>query len=295
MTAVNDMFKKRLAKGQSVYLQGKEDAKKDLFGPKEAGIYTLQLQKITVDDVTLKSGGNVLVAKIEHCILAGPSDDTIGEVLYDSIWLESTGGDIDRTDEFIARFFAGVGFEAPEDKADLPEYFEALVEAKPVYEARVAINKSGYNTVRITKPVLDDDTATETVEAEKTEKAPALLAKAVKTVEEEGEVKPKKRGRKPKVTESEPEPEPEVKTETEIAPNKNHDKVITLSESFGLPTDGKTFDELVGHLSTFEWECNDLQKEEIELLLTIGLQEKMKNIPAPVEPVKPARTLLKKK
>lgn len=253
-----DMYKKRLARSQQTYTQGKEDAKKNLFGPKDPGQYKLQLQAITIDDISTKNG-NVLVAKIEHQIIEGPNDNDVGDVIYDSLFLEGDQSERDRTDEFITRFFNNLGYDAPENKEDLPEAFQALVAAAPVYLAKVTLTKDEqYNRVRIVRPLEEESGAADAGQVDNTEAA------AEETQPEQVD-----------------EAQPEEAAAEEVVEDPNYGALVEFGTAFGLDLTAMNMEQAVAEVSKYPWDYTQLQAEEVKLLEDVGLGDKITNKPAP--------------
>lgn len=256
MDATMEMYRKRLARGQATYTEGKEAAK-TAFGPKDKGTYKLQLLSIDIDDVTT-TNGNVLVAKIQHSILDGPNEADIGEVIYDSLFLEGTRGEEDRTDEFINRFFNNLGYEAPDNKAELPEAFASLVGVAPIYIAKVTLTKDElYNRVRIIRPC-DDETE---------QQAPPQQAPIQQPPVQQAPVY------------QQPAQQPPLPQETVVDPNLT--ALVEFGTAFGLDLSQVDLAGAIAELSKYPWDFTQLQPAEVDLLERVGLGDKITNRPAP--------------
>lgn len=101
------------------------------------GTYAMQLQAVGIREA--ESSGNLYVNR-EHLITDGEHE---GSVLYDMLSLATERGPY-----FVARFIDQMGYEAPENIADLPETLEAIQNDAPCYMGTVKHNGDFIN-VRI--------------------------------------------------------------------------------------------------------------------------------------------------
>ena len=90
------------------------------------GKYNLQLQSCILDEA--KSSGNLLI-KREHLVTSGEYE---GEVIKDMMALQTEMGPY-----FVAKFIDQMGYESPDNPADLPDTLAAIEGEAPCYTANV--------------------------------------------------------------------------------------------------------------------------------------------------------------
>lgn len=107
-------YEEKLKQMQESWNQSEETAE-EMFSDIPEGVYVGVLQSAAVDE---SSNGNLMI-KREHLITQGNFE---GRVVYDNLMLKN-----ETTIAFVRRWLNTMGFECPEDIAEIPEILEELV------------------------------------------------------------------------------------------------------------------------------------------------------------------------
>jgi hypothetical protein len=300
-------FKERLAAMQDAYAAGKDQA-----GGIPDGVYTMQLQSAVLQE---SSSGRMMVHR-EHIVLEGEYQ---GEVVHDFIVLDT---------EFGPRQFAEwcriMGFDAPEQAADIEDVVAAIALKAPQYQAAVKKSRdSDLRNVRIRQLIETGETAKPMPKpaakpaSGKPVAKPATSAGKVavefpvnfdplgdgtivtgvakrKTpsgntiVEYNGELYELEPGDiKIREEESEAEAEPETSAE---APAEDTAELLAFCQAHEIEcAEDDARDALVERINQYEFKRSELTTEEVKLVESIGGNfEKVAVKPAPKPTPKPA-------
>ena len=131
------------------------------------GVYTMQL--LSADVVLSKAGNNPMVER-KHVVVDGEQE---GQEIRDRLMLHTENGPY-----YANKWVEMMGYQSPEDMADLPEVIKTISEAHPIVMAEV--RRSGeFLNVRV-QQLLEENSAVKEAEAAPEETAPKVAPAASK-------------------------------------------------------------------------------------------------------------------
>lgn len=227
-------FKKRLGAMQARW----ETGRKNPPGP-PAGVYEMRLQAASLRE---SSSGKLYVRR-EHYILDG---EAAGEVAYDNLNFETDNGMF-----FLGQWVDQMGFELPEDLADIEETIAAIVDASPTYIGKI-IKRDGFTNVNIQRVLAEGDES--------------------EPVEPEEAIAPPPRG----AAKAKAAPPARKVVEPEKAPDdENRVALLAFAQAMNIDDvdEESTTEALVEAMQGYEWDLDQLVPEEVELLVSNGVAQ----------------------
>jgi len=284
-------FADRLAGMQNAWATGKDTAP----GVPE-GLYTMQLLEAGI--AASQSSGKLMI-KRTHTVVGGEQD---GETVYDNLMLETDMGMF-----FVARWVEQMGFEVPDNIAELEEVVSAISEANPVYTAQV--KKSGdFTNVRVRELLEATADVAKEEEEEPEENASDFAEGEVVTFDMDGtEVSGTIvgfDGDDAHVEDSDgevwavPMEDLQATTEEETAPEEDETLVALLAFAQAADIevdDTATVEQLTEAIGAYSYPREELTDEEAALLENIGISPTEPPEPKPKAAVKKKTTARRKK
>jgi hypothetical protein len=185
--------------------------------------YLLRLQSAEVEESA--SSGNLQI-HLEHLVVEG---ELAGEVQHEYLQIETAQGPF-----YVKQWIEMMGFDVPDDPADLPDVVEAISEKAPTYTGQV-IEKKGFTNVRI------------------------------KTLEDEGTA--------PAPAEEEEESEEAAPEEAQDSVEELEQRLLAFCTDYDVEVEDGDEPDLVrmkDGVAEYEWKASDLSDEEVELLEEVG-------------------------
>lgn len=278
-------------------MQGTWDTNRDPQPNVPAGRYTMQLQSAELSE---NSNGKLQI-HTENLVIDG---EYSGEVAHDFLQLENEIGM-----QFTARWIEAMGYDVPDDMAEIEEIVASIAEAAATFTGKVKVSK-GFTNVQVIE-ILDPGEAPATESSDEPSGGDGEFEVGDEVSFEDGDGG-NISGEITEIDGSEATvkdgDDDEFTVEiSELTPAKGGGKnepedelgeLIAFAQSQDIDVDDDDdVDSVTKKISEFEWDKKDLTDEEVELLESIDVDfvEEKKAKPKPKPKKKSGKNKIKKK